>query len=327
MTNRRSLLKMLAAGVLARPVAGLAQRPEKLRRVGVLSLSVGDQVRESWQVFEEALRNRGWTPGRNLAIEYRFAEGKSEQLPSLAKDLVQFNIDVIVAGLGTTSAAHKASARIPIVMIFGLDATETGLVENLGRPGGNITGLTGDVTAEVMGKRLELLRELAPSARRVAVLHHAIPGNEVWWKELRAAARNLGFTLHFVPVQEPGELERALDTIRQSRPDALFCGGDPVTYPLRGRIAEFALQMRLPGVYGLSGWADAGGLVSYGVNLEGLYRRAAGYVDSILRGAKPAELAVERPVKYDLAVNQSTARALGIKVPQSILVRADRVIE
>lgn len=183
------------------------------------------------------------------------------------------------------------------------------------------------MTAEIIGKRLELLREVAPTARSVAVLTSIFPGIDVWMKELDRAARNLGFAAHIVQVKDEQGLATAFEEIRAASNETLLCGGDPVTFPARARITAFALREGLPAVYGPAEWAEAGGLVSYGVNIPELYRQTAGYVDKILRGATPAELPVRRPTKYDLAVNLKTARALGITVPQSILVRADRVFE
>jgi putative ABC transport system substrate-binding protein len=300
-----------------------AQQPAKVYRVGILSLAHGRG--EFHSVFEQAMGERGWPKGR-IAFDYRFAEGKADRLPSLAAELVRLGVDVIVADLGTTGAASRATSRIPIVMRFGLDAVEMGLVGSLGRPGSNITGLTGDVTADIMGKRLQLLREAVPAARRLAVLMNPFPGVEVWRKDLEDAARQLAFTVHTVEIHAPEELGAAFDAIRKSKADCIFCGGDAVTFPLRAKIAQFALEAKLPGVFGPRQWAEVGGLISYGVNLPQLHRESAEYVDRILRGATPGELPVRRPTKYELVVNLRTAKALGISVPQSVLVRADEVI-
>jgi putative ABC transport system substrate-binding protein len=323
LNKRDTLLALFALG--AWPLGATAQQSGKVYRVGTLSLSHGRADHDA--VFEAALHERGWAIGRNIVFEYRFAAGRSDRLPALATELVQLGVDAIIAGLGTTSAASRATSRIPIIMRFGLDAVETGLAGNLGRPASNITGLSGDVTAEIMGKRLELLRETLPTARRLAVLMNPFPGVEVWRKELEDGARRLAFIVHIVEVRAPEELNAAFAAIRKGKPDALFCGGDAVTFPARATIAQFALEAKLPGVYGPREWAEAGGLLSYGVNLTELYRESAHYVDMILRGAKPAELPIKRPTKYDLLVNLRTAIALNLRIPTSVLLRADRVIE
>ena len=326
--RRRAVLIGFAAGLALVSISSAAQHRPAARapRVGVLSN--GMPAGGHWNsAFEHRLRELGWHNGRNVVIEYRFAEGKSERLPALASELVRMNIAVIVADLGTVAVAAQATDRIPIVMRFGLMETETGLVASLGRPEGTITGVTGDVTTEIMGKRLELLRELAPHTRVVAVLYNDFPGVEVYVKALEAAAPKLGFTLHYVKIQAPSELNDAFASILRSGADSLFCGGDSVTMPLRKQIADFALQSRLPGVHGPAEWSEAGGLVSLGVDLSGVFRRSAEYVDKILRGAKPADLPVERSTRYVLVVNRRTAKALGLTIPASVLLRADRVIE
>lgn len=321
--KRRAFIGAAALGSLGLHLGAMAQQRAKVYRIGFLSLTHGRS--EFHSLFEEALRERGWTKGQ-VVFEYRFAEGKADRLPALAAELVRLGVDVVVADLGTTRAASRATSRIPIVMRFGLDAVEMELVGSLGRPGSNITGLTGDVTAEIMGKRLQLLRETVPAASRLAVLMNPFPGVEVWRKDLEDAARRLAFKVHTVEIHAPEELGAAFDAIRKSKADCIFCGGDAVTFPLRAKIAQLALEAKLPGVYGPRQWAEAGGLISYGVNLSEIYRESANYVDRILRGATPAELPVKRPTKYELVVNLKTAKALGITVPQSVLLRADEVI-
>lgn len=324
MTRRTFITGAAALGFLALQLSAKAQPSAKVYRVGFLSLTHGRS--EFHSLFEGALSERGWTKGQ-IVLEYRFAEGNADRLPVLAAELVRLDVDVIVADLGTTAAASRATSRIPIVMRFGLDAVELGLVGSLGRPGSNITGLTGDVTAEIMGKRLQLLRETVPAASRLAVLMNPFPGVEVWRNDLDDGARRLAFTVHIVEIRAPQELAAAFHTIRRSKADCIFCGGDAVTFPLRAQIAQLALEAKLPGVYGPRQWAEVGGLISYGVNLPEIYREAAHYVDRILRGARPAELPVKRPTKYELVVNLRTAKALGITVPQSVLLRADDVIQ
>jgi putative ABC transport system substrate-binding protein len=322
--KRRTFVGAAALSSLALQFGARAQQPAKVYRVGFLSLTHGRN--EFHSLFEESLGKRGWTKGE-VVFEYRFAEGRADRLPALAAELVQLRVDVIVADLGTTDAASRATSRIPIVMRFGLDAVEMRLVGSLGRPGSNITGLTGDVTAEIMGKRLQLLRETVPAASRLAVLMNPFPGVEIWRKDLDDGARRLGFTVRVVEIHAPEELAAAFDTIRNSKADCIFCGGDAVTFPLRAKIAQLALAAKLPGVYGPRQWAEVGGLISYGVNIPQIIRESANYVDRILRGATPGELPVKRPTKYELVVNLKTAKALGIIVPQSVLLRADEVIQ
>ena len=322
--KRRHFLE--AAGVLLiAPLGARAQQPEKLRRVGVLSLFPPASVK-GWSAIEPALSKRGWTSDR-VRFEYRFADNQWDRLPALAADLVRLGVDVIISDLGTTVAASRATSRIPIVMLFGLSEVEEGLTGSLGRPAKNITGLTGDVSAGVMSKRLELLREVVPQAKRIAFLTDPFPGNEVWIKNLENAAPRLGFAVQTVEVRAPGDLDAAFDAIRRNDADCLFCGGDPVTFPQRARITQFALEARLPGIHGVREFVEVGGLLSYGANLRETFAELLNYVDRILRGAAPRDLPIMRPTKYELVVNRKTAKALGITVPQSVLLRADEVIE
>jgi putative tryptophan/tyrosine transport system substrate-binding protein len=232
-----------------------------------------------------------------------------------------------VAGIGTIDAAMRATQHVPIVMTFGVTASEAGVLGSLARPGRNVTGLTGDVTTEVMSKRLELLREVAPHARRVVALHAPIPDSAAYIADFEAGARQLRFSLQYVEVRHVADLDAAFAKVRNHRPDALYCGGDPLTMRVIPRIVEFARQHRIPSIHGPRQFADAGGLIAYGVSLTAIYRRAAEYVHSILNGASPSDLPIERPPKYDLVINLKAARALSMTIPQSVLARADHVIE
>jgi putative ABC transport system substrate-binding protein len=328
MNNRRKLVIALGAGALAGAGAARAQALAKVRRIGVLSsLSPSDAA--LWhQAFRQGLRDLGWVEGRNISIEYRYAEGRSERLPDLAGDLVHLKVDVIVTSITTDAVvAHRATKAIPIVMAGVGDPVALGLVESLARPGGNITGLS-QMSSEAVGKRLELLKEIVPDLSRVGVLwnpknasaHHV-------WKELQAPARQLGVQLHSLGAQSPGDFDQAFEDTARVRAAALFIIGDPAINANLRQIAALAAKSRLPSIYQWADYADAGGLASYGPDRADLFRRAATFVDKILKGARPGDLPIDRATKFELVLNMKTAKALGIKFPQSILMRADRVIE
>ena len=279
--------------------------------------------------FRQGLRELGWIEGQNLVIEHRFAEGRAERFPDLAAALVRLRVDVIVTSSGEPAilAAKRATTTTPIVMAISGDPVETGLVASLARPGGNVTGLT-ILATEVAGKRLELLKEAVPRASRVAVLWNAAyPGKAFELRETQAAARVLGVSLWPVEVREPNDLPGAFSAIARAGPDALITFADPLTNTERRRIVDFAVRNRLPMISAVRPFADEGGLMTYGPNIADMCRRAATYVDKILKGAKPADLPVEQPTKFDLVINLKTAKALGLTIPPSVLLRADRVIE
>jgi putative ABC transport system substrate-binding protein len=312
--------------------AVLAQQLKKIPRIGYLSVSdaAGDSVPS--EAIRMALRELGYIEGQNITMEYRYAEGKRGRAPELAADLVRLKVDIIVVsgGLGPIQAAKNATKSIPIVMMGpGVDPVAAGLVESLARPGGNITGLT-LLNRELGGKRLELLKEAVAEVARVAVLYDpAIPGttDEVK-KDLPAAASALGFTIQPFEVRAADGFEKVFAALSKERPDGLYVpGGGPLINANLKRIAAFALKSRLPSMYQTREAIEAGGLMSYGADLSANYRRVATYVDRILKGAKPADLPVEQPTKFELVINLKTAKQIGLTIPQKVLARADKVIK
>ena len=317
---------LLALGVIAE-----AQQPKKVPRIGYLSAV--DPATESTrsEAIRLALRELGYIEGQNIAIEYRYAEGKRDRFPELAAELVRLKVDIIVVAGGDTliRAAKNATKTIPIVMMGGgLDPVEAGLVESLARPGGNVTGLT-NLTRELGGKRLELLKEAVPKLARVAVLYD--PANPASVREVKevlpVAARALGLTLQPWEVRAADDFEKVFAALNKQRPDGLYVPGGPLMSANRKRIADFALKSRLPSMYGSREAVDAGGLMSYGADLADSYRRVAYYVDRILKGAKPADLPVEQPTKFELVINLKTAKQIGLTIPPEVLARADKVIK
>jgi putative tryptophan/tyrosine transport system substrate-binding protein len=307
-----------------------AQQPKKVPRIGYLSSS--DPVTESTrsETIRLALRERGYIDGQNIAIEYRYSDGKQDQQPELAGELVRLKVDIIVVAGGDTviRSAQNATKTIPIVLTgSGSDPVKAGFVDSLARPGGNITGVT-NLSRELGGKRLELLKEAVPKVARVAVLYDpAIPGTTREVKEdLPAAARALGLTVRSWEVRAADDFDRVFAALSKERPDGLYApgGGRPAN---EKRIPGFALKSRLPSVYGIRAAVDAGGLMYYGADQADSYRRVAYYVDRILKGAKPADLPVEQPTKFELVINLKTAKQIGLTIPQSLLYRADKVIK
>jgi len=330
--NGRSLVVLaVALAVFVAPLAADAQQPKKVYRIGYFQTASRAQVEHMLKALEEGLRERGYVPGQNIVIEYRFADGKPERLAELAAELVRLKVDVIVTALNpVTVAAKRATATIPIVMTIGLDPVGAGLVTSLARPGGNVTGLTFDVTLEIHAKRLQLLKEIVPRVSRVAFLWNPAfspADSERSAGAVRDAARKLGVTLQFVEVREGDEFEGAFAAMTRERADSLLAMGGPLLFAHRHRIADLAAKHRLPATYPLREFPESGGLFSYGASLPDLYRRAGTYVDKILKGAKPADLPVEQPTKFEMVINLKTAKALGITIPQSVLIRADEVIQ
>jgi putative ABC transport system substrate-binding protein len=279
-------------------------------------------------VFLDALRQLGWIEGKNVAIERRHADNRPERLNDLAAELVRLNVDVIVA-LGTLAplAAKRATTVIPIVMANAGDPVGSGLVESLARPGGNVTGMS-LMAPDLGGKRLELLKELLPRVSRVATLWNvANPYSARVFKEIQAAGQTLGVQIHSLEVRVPDDFAAAFEGLVAQHPDGLITVEDPLTVSSRKLIADFAARYRLPALYGLREFVEAGGLMSYGASLADLYRRTAGYVDKIFKGAKPADLPVQQPTKFELVINLKTAKALGVELSPMLLVRADEVIE
>ena len=315
----------LALGTLTAPLAADAQQGAKVPRIGFLSPSAPSFPSEA---FRRGLRDLGYVENQNIVIEYRWAEGQYDRLPDFAAELVRLKVDVIVAVVTQASLAAKNATRtIPIVMVGVSDPVGSGLVATLARPGANITG-TSSMTAEVVGKSLELLKEAVPKVSRVAVLWN--PANPVFQaqmlRETEVAARALGVQLQILEARGPDELERAFAAMTRERASALLVLGDPTFFLHRARIADLAAKSRLPAMYGFKEFVDAGGLMAYGAHLPDLFRRAATYVDKILKGAKPADLPVEQPTHFELVISLKTAKALGLTIPQSVLIRADQVI-
>ena len=304
-----------------------AQQPGKIARVGfLLPYSPAPDARV--EAFRQGLRELGYVEGQNVTIEYRWADGKFEQLPELAADLVRLKVDVIVTAVTQASlAARQATGAIPIVMVGVSDPVGSGLVASLARPGANITG-TSSMTAEVVGKQLELLKETVPRISQVAALWN--PANPVFQaiqrKETEVAARALGVQLRILEARGPGDIERAFGAMTSARARALLVLGDPVFNSHRKRIADLALNGRLPAVSGTREFVDAGGLMAYGPSFTEMHRRAAYYVDRILKGTKPADLPVEQPTKFELVVNLKTAKQIGMAIPPNVLARANQVI-
>jgi putative ABC transport system substrate-binding protein len=315
---------------VAWPLAALAQQPAgRVYRVGYLSIVSREHQSHFIKAFEEGLRSLGYRVGENVIIEYRFANGEMERLPANAADVVRLGVDIIVA-TGTnpsTVAAMKATTTIPIVMT-GVDPVGTGLVASLARPGGNVTGLAVDTGGEILGKRFELLKETLPNLSRLGILFNPdVAFTRTRRTSMAETARTLGLTT--IPVEARGldALEQAFATMVRERAQAFVMQGDSVLFEYRGQIAEMALRNRLPAASLQRELAEAGFLLTYGADAPDLYRRLAGFVDKIFRGAKPADLPVEQPTKFELVINLKTAKALGVEVPTSLLLRADEVIE
>jgi putative ABC transport system substrate-binding protein len=326
--TRREFLIAGGAGlcVFAAPLA--AQQPGKVARIGRLSPASAAADTGIFEVLQRGLNSLGWIEGRNVVMEDRFAEGRSDRLPELAAELVRLKVDVIVTGSTVGAlAAKNATATIPIVMVMGGDPVASGLAASLARPGGNVTGFT-SLGQELNVKRLEVLKETVPGLARVPVLWNpTFPDAVASVKSLEGAARALGVQLRLVDVRDPAEFEKAFAAMGGEHAKALMVLPDIMFMVHRRRIVKLAAKSRLPAMYGLVEFVDAGGLMFYGASLPDMYARAASYVDRILKGAKPSELPIERPTKFELVINMKTAKALGVTIPQQILLRADRVIE
>ncbi len=326
--NRRAFLGALALAA-SLPREARAQPVGRVYRVGFLQTSTREQLLHLMNAFEEGLRDRGYRVGQNVVIEYRFADARLERLPELAADLVRLKVDVIVTGLNpNTIAAKQATTTIPIVMANAVDPVGAGLVASLARPGGNITGLSQDTGDEINGKRLELLKDILPKLSRVAVLGNPDFGpNQARWNATTDAARKLGLALLSVDARGLDDLERAFAYMIKERAGALVVLSDAVLFNYRGEIGSRATRIRLPGISSVKEYAEAGLLMTYGASLPDLWRRAATYVDKILKGAKPGELPIEQPSKFELVINLKTAKALGLALSQSFVARADEVIQ
>jgi putative ABC transport system substrate-binding protein len=324
---RRAFLAITVGGLLAAPLAAEAQPAGKVYRIGYLSTR--SSTADTLEAFRQGLRELGWIEGRNIVFDYGFAEGRFERLPELAAELVRLKVDIIVAVPTPAAAAAKnATATIPIVGISLIDPVGIGLISSLARPGGNITGLSFDASVETFGKALDLLKATIPKVRYVAVLSNpANPGQPRAIRDLKAAAQSLGVQLQLLEAQGPNEFDVAFAAMAKERAGALFVLGDSMFNEHGAQLANLAARNRLPAMYGLRESVEAGGLMSYGPNLLDICRRAGTYVDKILKGAKPGDLPVEQPTKFDLVINLKTAKALGLTIPPSLLQRADQVIE
>ncbi len=314
----------LALGFMAMPFAAEAQQAPKIARVGVLWPVSDDTTLEG---FRRGLREFGYVEGRNVVLEYRYADGKDELLPGLAAELVHRNVDVIVTwGVGAAHAAQQATKTIPIVNGSMSDPVRAGLVHSLARPGGNLTGLTSS-TPELSAKRLELIRDIVPRLSRVAALATANPTAVFGLNETETAARSLGLTLLAAQVRDRDAFDDAFTDLTRQRVDALVVLADMLFIQHRQAVVDRASQHRIPTVFAAREDVAAGGLMSYSVSFPDMFRRAAGYVDRILKGAKPADLPIERPTKFELVINRKTAASLGLAIPKALLERADEVIE
>ena len=319
---------LVAVVLLVVAVIAEAQQPGKIPRIGFLGNSTAALEENLVEPFRQGLRDLGYVEGRNILIEYRWAEGKYERFPTLIAELIALKVDVIVtAGTPASLAVKKATTSIPLVMIAVGDPVGTGLITSLAHPGGNITGLT-SIAGDLEGKRLELLREVVPGLSHVAVFWNpASPFQVISEKEVQTAARAFRMKVLSLGVQAPEQFDNAFATIRKERPRALLVLADRLFLHNRARIMEFATKNRLPGVYAYLELVEAGGLMSYGPSYADMHKRAAIYVDKILKGRKPADLPVEQPMKFEFVVNLKAAKQIGLTIPPNVLARADKVIK
>jgi putative ABC transport system substrate-binding protein len=326
-----ALLVLLPVAVLPAPLAAGAQQGTKVPRVGFLNAgSRSDPASQrNLDVFRLGLRDLGYVESQNIGIEYRWAEGKLDRLPDLAAELVRLKVNIIVAvQTQATVAAKNATGTIPVVMVAATDPVGQGLIASLARPGGNVTGLSFTVGVDTFGKGLELLKETVPKVHRVAILSNpANPAQALGIRNVEVAARSLGMQLQFLEARGPNEFEGAFAAMAKEHVGALLVVADTMFYLHRTRLADLAAKSRLPAAHGYRENVEAGGLMFYGPSLPDNYRRAATVVDKILKGAKPVDLPVEQPTKFELVINLKTAKALGLTVPQSVLARADQVIQ
>ena len=324
---RRIGLAFILSLTLA-PLAVEAQEPGKIYRIGMLETTSMALNAANLDAFRQGLRELGYVEGRNFMIEYRSADGRRERFPELATELVRLKVDVILTrGTPAVMAAKNATGTIPVVMAASGDPLLSGVVAGLARPGGNVTGLSA-IVVEVTGKRLQLLREVVPGVSRIAVLFDmGNPNNALQWKETEIAAPSLGVQPQLLDVRKPGDFGGAFDAAIRQRAGAMVVGIDALTQANHRSIIDLAAKHRLPAIYASREFVDAGGLVAYGVSYPHLYHRAASFVDKILKGAKPADLPVEQPTKFELVVNLKTAKALGLTIPPTVLLQADHVIE
>ena len=326
--GRREFVFLMAGAIVAGPRDVQAQQARKVYKIGILT--AGAPPEGSWlqSGVRNGLRELGWVEGKNLTFEGRFAENRLDQLPALAAELVRLDVDVIVT-VGTLAplAAKRATSTIPIVMAAAGDPVGSGLVASLAQPGSNVTG-TSLMAPDLGGKRLELVKALLPEAHRVSVLWNAAnPYSALVFKETERAARTVEIEIQSLAVRTPADFDGALDAATAQHADILIVVEDPLAMDHAGKIAKFAVDSRLPAISGLKLFADAGGLISYGADLNELFRRSASYIDKILKGVKPSDLPVEQPTRFELVINLKTAKALGLTIPSTLLGLADEVIE
>jgi putative ABC transport system substrate-binding protein len=321
-----ALVSLMVVALLAAPLTAEAQPVAKVYRIGYVRAEAPPPV--DVEAFRQGLREHGYVEGTNVVIEYRWADGNEERLRSLVAELIRLKVDLIVASApAATRAAKEATTTIPIVMVLVADPVAFGFVASLARPGGNVTGFA-FLLPEVSGKRLDLLKEAIPELSRVAVLWNAVnPYKQFDLKEVQAAADALRVAVHPFPVRAPNDVDEAFKAAVKGRVGGLITLEDPFTIAHRARIVGLALRHRLPAVYAVRPFVEAGGLMSYGPDRADQNRRAATFVDKILKGAKPADLPVERPTRFELVINMKTAKAMGITIPPSLLLRADQVLE
>ena len=327
--DRRAFITIVGGSILAAPLAAVGQQAAKVYRIGYLTVPSRETAQGVANTFQLGLRDLGWIEGQNVMVDYRFADSNLDRLPDLAAGLVRLRADVIVAGANAAVIAAKNATRtIPIVMFLAIDPVGSGLVASLARPGGNITGLTVTAGREIYGKQLQLLKDAFPRVSRVAILvNQAGPTYARALQEIEIATRALGLQRQVMEIRDPGEFDNAFAAMTTAHLDAIFAPPDSMFYQHRARLAHLAAKTRLPAMWGLREHAEAGGLLAYATDLNDLARRAATFVDKLLKGAKPADLPVEQPTKFELIVNLKTAKALGLTIPRSFLLRADEVIE
>jgi putative ABC transport system substrate-binding protein len=326
--NRKIIALALGALLFALSVSAGAQQPVKIHRIAYLSSASPSAGSYRIEAFRQGLRELGYVEGKNLVIEWRFAEGKLDRLPALMAELVRLKVDIILsASPPVTRAAKDAAVTIPVIMGQDPDPVGNGFVASLSRPGGNITGLS-SLTPEVSGKRLELLNEIIPTLARVAVLGYSTePGYPQVLKEIELAAWAFKVQLQYLDVLHPMDIETSFRAATKGRADGVLVMNSPIFIAHRKQVADLAVKNRLPAMYYSTEFVEDGGLMSYGVSFTDLYRRAASYVDKILKGAKPAELPVEQPTKFELVINLKTAEQIGLTIPPNVLARTDRVIK
>jgi putative tryptophan/tyrosine transport system substrate-binding protein len=326
--NKKIFCLAICALPFALPFTAEAQQTTKIRRIGYLATPSHSSISDRYDAFLYGLRELGYLEGKNIAIERRSADGKVERLPDLAAELVHLKVDIIVTGgPGSTRSAKKVTSTIPIVMAQDFDPVGTGFVASLAQPGGNITGLS-TLAPEISGKQLELLKEIVPQLSRVAVLGSStVPGNAQSLREIELAAGALGVQLQYLDVPGPKDIETAFRTASSKRAEAVLALGSSVLLLQRTQVVELMGKNRFPAIYSQREFLDAGGLMTYGPNFAALWRHAATYVDKILKGAKPADLPVERPTKFELMINLKAAKQIGVTIPPNVLARADRVLK